>query len=364
MLPAGIHTGWGGASGGAGSKARMTDPDRIVEMCAATCRLQRRTCGLTGLSLLTCCYDAQRPFLDAHFSERITELALERRRWVNCASAAIASGKPQRQSQAGILHLPPWRTERITQKTPKRCVDRTVFACATGGTEPRLVNGFCHDALATGHRIKCQTCVDDFKGVTYNYFRAGHAYSEQHPAVSRLSGDNKHWWKTRTDLPHNGSTALKQGARQRLTHPGNPNHNGFTESLSSLVRYVRQNERWLRDIVRPGKPLMTDTRITMSVVLIHRWITRLQLFLKPAGEPENMKNTNRHYQLKVVSEVWNRQDEMINNNETIFCTLKYIAKKEEQAMYFSYSWLFGRINNKLTMFANERRASRVADKDM
>ncbi|WP_273908383.1 hypothetical protein [Enterobacter bugandensis] len=75
----------------------------------------------------------------------------------------------------------------------------------------------------------------------------------------------------------------------------------------------------------------------MSVVLIHRWITRLQLFLKPAGEPENMKNTNRHYQLKVVSEVWNRQDEMINNNETIFCTLKYIAKKEEQAMYFSYS---------------------------
>lgn len=79
---------------------------------------------------------------------------------------------------------------------------------------------------------------------------------------------------------------------------------------------------------------MTDTRITMSVVLIHRWITRLQLYLKPAGEPENIKNTNRHYQLKVVSEVWNRQDEMIINNETIFCTLKYIAKKRRAGNVF------------------------------
>lgn len=36
---------------------------------------------ITGLSLSTCRYDAQRPSADAHISVRITELALERRRF-------------------------------------------------------------------------------------------------------------------------------------------------------------------------------------------------------------------------------------------------------------------------------------------
>lgn len=50
-------------------------------MFDATGLSQRRVCGLTGLSLSTCRYDARRPAADAHLSERITELALERRRF-------------------------------------------------------------------------------------------------------------------------------------------------------------------------------------------------------------------------------------------------------------------------------------------
>jgi len=50
-------------------------------MCDATGLSQRRACRLTGLSLSTCRYDAQRPAADAHLSGRITELALERRRF-------------------------------------------------------------------------------------------------------------------------------------------------------------------------------------------------------------------------------------------------------------------------------------------
>ena len=50
-------------------------------MCDATGLSQRRGCRLTGLSLSTCRYDAQRPSSDAHLSGRITELALERRRF-------------------------------------------------------------------------------------------------------------------------------------------------------------------------------------------------------------------------------------------------------------------------------------------
>lgn len=50
-------------------------------MCDATGLSQRRTCSLTGLSLSTCRYEAQRPAADVHLSGRITELALEHRRF-------------------------------------------------------------------------------------------------------------------------------------------------------------------------------------------------------------------------------------------------------------------------------------------
>lgn len=50
-------------------------------MCEVTGLSQRRACRLTGLSLSTCRYEAQRPAADVHLSERITELALERKRF-------------------------------------------------------------------------------------------------------------------------------------------------------------------------------------------------------------------------------------------------------------------------------------------
>lgn len=50
-------------------------------MCDTTGLPQRRACRLTGLSLSTCRYEAQRPTSDAHLSGRITELALERKRF-------------------------------------------------------------------------------------------------------------------------------------------------------------------------------------------------------------------------------------------------------------------------------------------
>jgi len=54
---------------------------------------------------------------------------------------------------------------------------------------------FVMDALATGRRIKCLTCVEDFTKeyltVTVAFRISGHAYSGQHCAVSGLSGDNK-----------------------------------------------------------------------------------------------------------------------------------------------------------------------------
>jgi len=50
-------------------------------MCEASGLSQRRACRLAALSLSTCRYSAQRPAADAQLSLRITELALERRRF-------------------------------------------------------------------------------------------------------------------------------------------------------------------------------------------------------------------------------------------------------------------------------------------
>lgn len=60
-----------------------TDQKReaVIVMCKATSLSQRHACKLTSLSLSTCRYEALRPMADAHLSGRITELALERRRF-------------------------------------------------------------------------------------------------------------------------------------------------------------------------------------------------------------------------------------------------------------------------------------------
>ena len=55
--------------------------EAVEIMCEATGLPQRRACRLAGLSLSTCRYAVQRPVADAQLSVRITELALERRRF-------------------------------------------------------------------------------------------------------------------------------------------------------------------------------------------------------------------------------------------------------------------------------------------
>lgn len=60
-----------------------TDQKReaVEVMCEVAGLSQRRACRLTGSSLSTCRYDARRPAADTYLSRRITELALERRRF-------------------------------------------------------------------------------------------------------------------------------------------------------------------------------------------------------------------------------------------------------------------------------------------
>ncbi|SVW27239.1 ORF2 ISSen4 [Klebsiella pneumoniae] len=132
-------------------------------MCDATGMSQRRACRLTGLSLSTCRYEAHRPAADAHLSGRITELALERRRFGYRRIWQLL-----RREGLHVNHKRVYRLYHLSGLGVKRRRRRKVLATERlpllRPAAPNLTwsMDFVMDALSTGRRIKCLTCVDDF----------------------------------------------------------------------------------------------------------------------------------------------------------------------------------------------------------
>lgn len=132
-------------------------------MCDATGLSQRRACRLTGLSLSTCRYEAHRPAADAHLSGRITELALERRRFGYRRIWQLL-----RREGLHVNHKRVYRLYHLSGLGVKRRRRRKGLATERlpllRPAAPNLTwsMDFVMDALSTGRRIKCLTCVDDF----------------------------------------------------------------------------------------------------------------------------------------------------------------------------------------------------------
>ncbi|EOD8996126.1 IS3-like element ISKpn34 family transposase, partial [Klebsiella variicola] len=124
---------------------------------------QRRACRLAGLSLSTCRYSAQRPAADAQLSLRITELALERRRFGYRRIWQLL-----RREGLCVNHKRVYRIYQLNGLSVKRRRRRKGLATERlpllRPMAPNLTwsMDFVMDALATGRRIKCLTCVDDF----------------------------------------------------------------------------------------------------------------------------------------------------------------------------------------------------------
>ncbi|KME88298.1 hypothetical protein SM17_04925 [Klebsiella pneumoniae] len=132
-------------------------------MCDATGMSQRRACRLTGLSLSTCRYEAHRPAADAHLSGRITELALERRRFGYRRIWQLL-----RREGLHVNHKRVYRLYHLSGLGVKRRRRRKGLATERlpllRPAAPNLTWSMdsVMDALSTGRRIKCLTCVDDF----------------------------------------------------------------------------------------------------------------------------------------------------------------------------------------------------------
>lgn len=132
-------------------------------MCDATGLSQRRACRFTGLSLSTCRYEAHRPAADAHLSGRITELALEHRRFGYRRIWQLL-----RREGLHVNHKRVYRLYHLSGLGVKRRRRRKVLATERlpllRPAAPNLTWSMdsVMDALSTGRRIKCLTCVDDF----------------------------------------------------------------------------------------------------------------------------------------------------------------------------------------------------------
>ena len=232
-------------------------------MCDATGLSQRRACRLTGLSLSTCRYDAQRPAADAHLSGRITELALERRRFGYRRIWQLL-----RREGLLVNHKRVYRLYHLNGLGVKRRRRRKGLATERLPLlRPAAPNmtwsmDFVMDALATGRRIKCLTCVDDFTKecltVTVAFGISGVQVTRILDSIALFRG---YPTTIRTDQgPEFTCRALDQwafehGVELRLIQPGKPTQNGFIESFNGRFRDECLNEHWFSDIAYARKTI-------------------------------------------------------------------------------------------------------------
>ncbi|BEN71714.1 Integrase core domain [Serratia marcescens] len=119
---------------------------------------------------------------------------------------------------------------------------------------------FVMDALATGRRIKCLTCVDDFTKecltVTTAFGISGAQVTRILDSIALFRGYPA---TIRTDQgPEFTCRALDQWTFEhdvelRLIQPGKPTQNGFIESFNGRFRDECLNEHWFSDIVHSRK---------------------------------------------------------------------------------------------------------------
>lgn len=219
-------------------------------MCDAIGLSQRRACLLTGLSLSTCRYEAQRPAADAHLSGRITELALERRRFGYRRIWQLL-----RREGLYVNHKRVYRLYHLRGLGVKR--RRRRKGLATGRLpllRPAAPNltwsmDFVMDALATGRRIKCLTITIAFgiSGVQVTRILDSIALFRGYPATIRTDQGPEFTCRALDQW------AFEHGVELRLIQPGKPTQNGFIESFNGRFRDECLNEHWFSDIVHASK---------------------------------------------------------------------------------------------------------------
>ncbi|WP_017760883.1 IS3 family transposase, partial [Pseudacidovorax intermedius] len=217
---------------------------------------ERRACALVGLSRDSWRHPPQRAQHDLAMSQRIVELAHERRRFgyrrigdlLRAAGTKINDKRVYRLYKLADLSV---RKRRGRQRLKLERVP--LHEC-------RSVNevwsmDFVSDSLASGRRIKCLTVTDDFSHECVD-LAVDHGIGGQYVVrvldqVARFRGYPQ---AVRTDQgPEFTSRAFMAWAQAKdvrhiLNQPGKPTQNAYIESFNGKFRDECLNEHWFQSL--------------------------------------------------------------------------------------------------------------------
>lgn len=217
---------------------------------------QRRACFLVGLSRASFHYRSTVAASDSALSERITELAHERRRFGYRRVHQLL-----RREGIDVNHKKVYRLYREAGlAVPKRkrrkgiAMERQPLVLPEAPDQTWSMD-FVMDSLACGRRIKCLTIVDDFTKECLDIPVANGISGDQVArTLDAIAAFRGYPQAVRTDQgPEFTSKALDQWAYDnrvelKLIQPGKPTQNGFIESFNGRFRDECLNEHWFRDL--------------------------------------------------------------------------------------------------------------------
>ena len=225
-------------------------------MLEATSISERRACALVGLSRDSWRHPPRRAQHDQATSQRIVELAHERRRFgyrrigdlLRAAGTKINDKRVYRLYKLADLSV---RKRRGKQRLKLERVP--LHECQTINEVWSM--DFVSDSLASGRRIKCLTVTDDFShecvDIAVDHGIGGEYVVRVLDQVARFRGYPQ---AVRTDQgPEFTSRAFMawaqaKGVRHILNQPGKPTQNAYIESFNGKFRDECLNEHWFQSL--------------------------------------------------------------------------------------------------------------------
>ena len=245
------------------------------KMLQETSISERRACSLLALSRDSWRHPPRRAERDQTTSQRIVELAHERRRF-----GYRRIGDLLRAEGSAINDKRVYRLYRLAElAVRKRRGKRRVRLERVPLHECREINevwmDFVSDSLASGRRLKCLTITDDFShecvDIAVDHGIGGEYVTRVLEQAARFRG---HPLAVRTDQgPEFTSRAfmawcISRGVRHILNQPGKPTQNAYIESFNGKFRDECLNEHWFETLAQ-ARSEIANWRIDFNEVRPH-----------------------------------------------------------------------------------------------
>lgn len=219
---------------------------------------ERRACGLVGLARDSWRHPPQRAQADQSMSQRIVELAHERRRfgYRRIGDLIRAEGTVVNDKRVYRLYRLADLAVRKRRGRKRVKLERVPLHRCEAINEVWSLD-FVSDCLANGRRIKCLTITDDFShecvDIAVDHGISGEYVTRVLEQAARFRGYPK---AVRTDQgPEFTSRAFLAWAQARgvehiLNQPGKPTQNAYIESFNGKFRDECLNEHWFETLVQ------------------------------------------------------------------------------------------------------------------